>query len=57
MSAGVCPPSWGRSRASPRSAVGGPFVPVRIAADASAFDRQLYRINVTRVQVEKLNRE
>ena len=42
--------------ATPRSAVGGPFVPVRLAGDASAFDRQLYRINVTRVQVEKLNR-
>jgi murein DD-endopeptidase MepM/ murein hydrolase activator NlpD len=42
--------------ATPRSAVGGPFVPVKLAADASTFDRQLYRINVTRVQVEKLNR-
>src|SRR5262245_18937358 len=42
--------------ATPRGAVGGPFVPVKLAADASTFDRQLYRINVTRVQVEKLNR-
>src|SRR5205809_339034 len=42
--------------AAPRSAVGGPFVPVKLAADASAFERQLYRINLTRMQVEKLNR-
>ncbi|MCP4618947.1 MAG: peptidoglycan DD-metalloendopeptidase family protein [Bradyrhizobium sp.] len=42
--------------AAPRGGVGGPYVPVRLAADASTFDRQLYRINVTRVQVEKLNR-
>lgn len=42
--------------ATPRSAVGGPFVPVKLAADASLFDRQLYRINVTRVQVDKLSR-
>src|SRR5206468_764639 len=42
--------------ATPRSAVGGPFVPVKAAVDAGAFERQLYRINVTRVQVERLNR-
>lgn len=42
--------------AAPRGPVGGPFVPVKLSADASAFDRQLYRINTTRVQVEKLNR-
>jgi murein DD-endopeptidase MepM/ murein hydrolase activator NlpD len=42
--------------ATPRSGVGGPFVPVKLAADASTFDRQLYRINITRVQVERLNR-
>lgn len=42
--------------ATPRSAVGGPFVPVKLPADAGTFERQLYRINVTRVQVEKLNR-
>lgn len=42
--------------AAPRGSVGGPFVPVKLSADASAFDRQLYRINTTRVQVEKLNR-
>src|SRR5262249_10338296 len=42
--------------ATPRTAVGGPFVPVKLSTDASAFERQLYRINITRVQVEKLNR-
>ena len=34
--------------ATPRSAVGGPFVPVKLPADAGAFERQLYRINITR---------
>jgi murein DD-endopeptidase MepM/ murein hydrolase activator NlpD len=43
--------------ATPRSGMGGPFVPVtKPAADASAFDRQLYRINISRAQVERLNR-
>jgi murein DD-endopeptidase MepM/ murein hydrolase activator NlpD len=42
--------------ATPRSAMGGPFVPVKLPADAGPFERQLYRINVTRAQVERLNR-
>lgn len=42
--------------ATPRSGVGGPFVPVKLAADAGPFERQLYRINVTRSAVERLNR-
>src|SRR5689334_4906814 len=29
--------------ATPRAAVGGPFVPVKVSTDASAFERQLYR--------------
>src|SRR6202012_4181836 len=36
--------------------MGGPFVPVKLAADAGPFERQLYRINVTRAQVDRLNR-
>jgi murein DD-endopeptidase MepM/ murein hydrolase activator NlpD len=42
--------------ATPRAGVGGPFVPVKLTADAGAFERQLYRINITRTQVERLNR-
>src|SRR6201747_756370 len=42
--------------ATPRAGVGGPFVPVKLPSDASPFERQLYRINVTRSQVERLNR-
>ena len=42
--------------ASPRAAMGGPYVPVKLAADAGPFERQLYRINVTRARVERLNR-
>ncbi len=42
--------------ATPRAGMGGPFVPVKVPPDAGAFERQLYRINVTRAQVERLNR-
>jgi murein DD-endopeptidase MepM/ murein hydrolase activator NlpD len=42
--------------ATPKSGMGGPFVAVKPQADASAFDRQLYRINISRAQVERLNR-
>jgi murein DD-endopeptidase MepM/ murein hydrolase activator NlpD len=42
--------------ATPRAGVGGPFVPVKLPADAGAFERQLHRISVTRAQVERLNR-
>ena len=35
--------------------VGGPFVPVKLSADAGAFERQLHRINVTRSQMQRLN--
>ncbi len=42
--------------ATPRGGMGGPFVPVKLRADAGAFERQLYRINVTRAQVDRLNR-
>src|ERR1700731_134556 len=42
--------------ATPRAGMGGPFVPVKLSANAGAFERQLYRINITRAQVERLNR-
>ena len=42
--------------ATPRAGMGGPFVPVKLLADAGAFERQLYRISVSRAQVERLNR-
>jgi murein DD-endopeptidase MepM/ murein hydrolase activator NlpD len=42
--------------ATPRPGMGGPFVPVKLPADAGPFERQLYRINITRAQVERLNR-
>jgi murein DD-endopeptidase MepM/ murein hydrolase activator NlpD len=34
--------------------IGGPFVPA--AKDANAFERQIYRINAARAQVDRLNR-
>jgi murein DD-endopeptidase MepM/ murein hydrolase activator NlpD len=36
------------------AAVGGPFVPYRLASTAGAFEKQVYRINVARAQVERL---
>ncbi|MBI3700632.1 MAG: peptidoglycan DD-metalloendopeptidase family protein [Afipia sp.] len=43
--------------AAPKGGVGGPYVPiVKPPADASTFDRQIYRINLTRAQIDKLSR-
>lgn len=42
--------------ATPRTAMGGPFVPVKLGPNAGPFERQLYRINITRAQVDRLNR-
>lgn len=36
--------------------MGGPFVPVKLNAESGPFERQLFRINITRAQVERLNR-
>jgi murein DD-endopeptidase MepM/ murein hydrolase activator NlpD len=41
-------------RASAEGPVGGPFVPIRPPqSGASAFERQLYRINVSRAQIDR----
>lgn len=42
--------------ATPRGGVGGPFVPVRPPSNADTFERQIYRINLTRTQIDKLTR-
>ena len=36
-------------------ATGGPFVSYRLSTNASTFEKQVYRINVARAQVERLN--
>jgi murein DD-endopeptidase MepM/ murein hydrolase activator NlpD len=36
------------------SAVGGPFIPYRLAANAGSFDKQMYRINLAHAEVEHL---
>ena len=36
------------------AAVGGPFVPVKLPANAGTFERQLYRIKVAQTQVDRL---
>ncbi|HEX7790907.1 MAG TPA: M23 family metallopeptidase [Afipia sp.] len=43
--------------ATPKGGMGGPFVPVaKPSSDAGTFERQLYRISLTRAQVDKLTR-
>ncbi|MGY3550920.1 murein DD-endopeptidase MepM/ murein hydrolase activator NlpD [Bradyrhizobium sp. USDA 4472] len=42
--------------AVPRAPMGGPFVPVKLTANAGPFEKQLYRINVTRAEMDRLNR-
>jgi murein DD-endopeptidase MepM/ murein hydrolase activator NlpD len=41
-------------KTQPKSATGGPFVPLKAPqSGASAFERQLYRINVARAQIDR----
>lgn len=39
----------------PASAIGGPFVPVKLRTDATPFDQQIQRINIARAQLDRLN--
>ena len=41
---------------APRGGVGGPYVPVKLGANAGPFERQLHHVNVTRAQVDRLTR-
>src|SRR5262249_20019898 len=41
---------------APTSGTGGPFVPMTPRGDAGPFERQLYRIHLTRAQVQHLDR-
>jgi murein DD-endopeptidase MepM/ murein hydrolase activator NlpD len=50
LDAGKRPPVLGGS------GTGGPFIPVKPRNDAGNFERQLYRINVARAQVDLLHR-
>ena len=43
------------SKAPAKPGLGGPFVPVKLAADAGAFERQLYRIKIAQLNVERLH--
>lgn len=42
--------------AAPRGGMGGPYIPVKLSANADPFERQLYRLHMTRAQMDKLNR-
>jgi murein DD-endopeptidase MepM/ murein hydrolase activator NlpD len=46
----------GKSSNDSPAAVGGPFVPVNVAKDASAFERQLSRAQLARAQITRLTR-
>jgi murein DD-endopeptidase MepM/ murein hydrolase activator NlpD len=41
---------------APTTGVGGPYVPVTLRKDATAFERQLYRVHVSRADVDRLTR-
>ncbi|MEO6946897.1 MAG: peptidoglycan DD-metalloendopeptidase family protein [Nitrobacter sp.] len=40
---------------TPHPGTGGPYVPVKLRPDAGPFERQLYRVNLTRAQIDRLN--
>jgi murein DD-endopeptidase MepM/ murein hydrolase activator NlpD len=42
-------------KAAPKGGIGGPFVPLK-PASSDAFDRQLFRINVERAEIDRLSR-
>ncbi|MGE5159631.1 MAG: peptidoglycan DD-metalloendopeptidase family protein [Gemmatimonas sp.] len=42
--------------AAPRGPMGGPFIPVRLSPNAGAFERELYRVNINRAQLDRLTR-
>ncbi len=46
----------GATPPAPRGGIGGPFIPVKPPKDGDTFERQIYRINITRAQVDRLNR-
>jgi murein DD-endopeptidase MepM/ murein hydrolase activator NlpD len=46
----------GKKAGAAPAATGGPFVPLKLRSDAQAFERQIYRINVARANVERLAR-
>jgi murein DD-endopeptidase MepM/ murein hydrolase activator NlpD len=46
----------GKKIGAPAAGIGGPYVPVMLRKDASAFERQLYRVHVSRADVDRLTR-
>jgi murein DD-endopeptidase MepM/ murein hydrolase activator NlpD len=40
----------------PPAGIGGPFVPANLASEEKSFERALYRIHLSRSQVDRLNR-
>ena len=43
-------------KAPTQSGVGGPYVPVTLAANAGSFERQLFRIKIARSHIDRLTR-
>jgi murein DD-endopeptidase MepM/ murein hydrolase activator NlpD len=46
----------GKKAAAMPAATGGPFVPLRLRRDAGTFERQIYRVNVARSNLDRLAR-
>jgi murein DD-endopeptidase MepM/ murein hydrolase activator NlpD len=44
-----------QTRGAPAAGVGGPFVPLTLRKDAGTFERQLYRVQIARANVDKLS--
>jgi len=38
------------------SAMGGPFVPIKLSPNSDPFEKQIYRINIARAEMDRLNR-
>jgi murein DD-endopeptidase MepM/ murein hydrolase activator NlpD len=46
----------GKKIGAPAAGIGGPYVPLTLRKDAGAFERQFYRVQVSRADVERLTR-
>ena len=46
----------GKKIGAPATGIGGPYVPLTLRKDAGVFERQLYRVQVSRADVERLTR-
>lgn len=48
--------SVAKMAAASNSGTGGPYVPVKLRSDVDPFEHQLHRVNLTRAQIDRLDR-